>query len=406
MTNPIEKFSAVVAGHICLDVIPDLENLPKGEFNALFQPGHLIQIGPTSFSTGGPVSNTGLALHQLGVPTQLIAKVGNDIFGQAVRNILAGYNPRLTNGLVFDSSASSSYSVIISPPQVDRIFLHCSGANDTFTAADVRYGLVAQVGLFHFGYPPIMRHMYQHGGAELADLLRHAKDTGVTTSVDMAFPDPNSESGRADWHVILEAALPYVDIFLPSIEELLFLLRRETYNDLLGRAGSANILPWITPALLADISSELLAMGVKIVVIKLGARGVYLRTASAGKLALMGRAAPYDLGAWSKRELWAPCFSVQVVGTTGSGDATIAGFLSGLLRDQTPEATLTTAVAVGACNVEAADATSGVPTWERLQQRLTAPWERLMAGGPDTSGWHWQNQPGLWLGPHDGSANT
>ncbi len=51
--------------------------------------------------------------------------------------------------------------------------------------------------------------------------------------------------------------------------------------------------------------------------------------------------------------MWAPCFDVEVVGTTGSGDATIAGFLSALLRDASPEEAMTMAVAVGACNVEA-----------------------------------------------------
>ena len=56
---------AVVAGHICLDVIPSLAHLPKGQFESLFHPGHLITAGQIEFSTGGPVANTGLALHRL-----------------------------------------------------------------------------------------------------------------------------------------------------------------------------------------------------------------------------------------------------------------------------------------------------------------------------------------------------
>jgi len=47
----------------------------------------------------------------------------------------------------------------------------------------------------------------------------------------------------------------------------------------------------------------------------------------------IGRARPSDPEAWAGVELWAPCFKVAVAGTTGSGDATIAGFLAGLLRD-------------------------------------------------------------------------
>ena len=48
-----------------------------------FAPGRLLQIGPATFSTGGPVSNTGLALHRLGIATRLMGKVGDDLLGQA-----------------------------------------------------------------------------------------------------------------------------------------------------------------------------------------------------------------------------------------------------------------------------------------------------------------------------------
>ena len=78
----------------------------------------------------------------------------------------------------------------------------------------------------------------------------------------------------------------------------------------------------------------------------------------------MGRAAPADLQAWAGQELWAPCFQVQVAGTTGAGDATLAGFLSALLRDLPPRQAVIAAVAVGACNVEAVDTISGIRPWE------------------------------------------
>ena len=88
--------------------------------------------------------------------------------------------------------------------------------------------------------------------------------------------------------------------------------------------------------------------------------------------ALAGRGAPAQAAGWLGRELWAPCFRVPVVSTVGSGDATIAGFLAALLRGQSPTEAITTAVGVGACNVEAPDATSGVRTWAETQARITA----------------------------------
>ena len=66
----------------------------------------------------------------------------------------------------------------------------------------------------------------------------------------------------------------------------------------------------------------------------------------------------------------APCFQVPVVGTTGAGDCTIAGFLAGLTKGLALEDATTAAVAVGAFNVESADATSGIPAWSAVEARM------------------------------------
>ena len=76
------------------------------------------------------------------------------------------------------------------------------------------------------------------------------------------------------------------------------------------------------------------------------------------------------------------------------------GFLSGLLRGQTPEEAATSAVAVGACNVETADATSGVRPWDATQARIQAGWPRLEAH-VDVPSWSWDAAKGIWHGPHD-----
>jgi sugar/nucleoside kinase (ribokinase family) len=399
-TDPLHPpKSAVVAGHICLDIIPGFETVPDGQFLSLLQPGKMITAGPATLATGGAVSNTGLSLFRLGIPTQLIAKIGNDSFADAVRRIVSSYDPGLTCGMVVDEQIGTSYTVILSPPGLDRMFLHYLGPNQTFSPADIDYHLIEQADLFHFGYPPVMREFYKNEGAGLVDMLRRAKAAGVTTSIDLTFPDPLSESGRLDWRPIFTAALPYTDVFAPSVEELLFLLRRPTFERLAARG---DVLCQVTPDLLADVSDELRSLGAKIIMLKLGDCGAYLRTAGKTALAELGAARPDDLDSWSDREFLAPCFRVNVVGTTGSGDATIAGLLSALLRGLSAEQALTIAVAVGACNVEAADALSGVPTWPVLMQRLQNGWERLSTRIP-TAPWQWQPDPGLWISPRDRS---
>ncbi len=389
---------AIVAGHICLDIFPDLSGSVQDRFEATFKPGRLVIVGAVDYCTGGSVSNTGLALTRLGIRTRLMGKVGDDLFGRAIQDYVKTYGASLADAMLVDPAARSSYTIVISPPGVDRTFLHHPGANDTFSAGDVLYDLIVDSRLFHFGYPPLMRRMYEAGGLQLLQIFRRAKETGVTTSLDMALPDPSSPAGRADWGNILHSVLPYVDLFLPSIEEILFMLRPATYQALCAEAGGLNILSFIRPELLSDLSLELIELGARIVALKLGDRGLYLRTAGLRDLEGLGRARPSDLVAWANKELWAPCFQAKVVGTTGSGDATIAGLLAALLRDLSAEEAVTAAVAVGACNVEAADALSGIRSWDETWQRVRSGWARHDLA-LNTPGWVLDEQRQLWVGP-------
>lgn len=394
------KGSIVVAGHLCLDLIPDLSQISRDQFGVLFKPGHLLTAGPAMFSTGGPVSNTGLALTRLGNSVELMALVGCDPFAEIVRGVVRSFGAHLADRIISDPRSATSYTVIINPPEIDRIFLHCPGANDAFGPENIDLEVVEKAALFHFGYPPLMKRMYENNGAELLQIMKQAKMTGVTTSLDMTLPDPESAAGKADWRHILGEVLPYTDIFLPSIEELLFTLHRPVYQRLTSQANGGSILPLVTAGMLSELSQDLLENGVKLAGIKLGARGMYLRTGSEAQLHKMGRAAPRNHTLWADRELWAPCFKVKVVGTTGAGDAAIAGFLSSILRDLTPENTLKMAVAVGACNVEAPDALGGLRSWEETRQRVEAGWQQQELS-VDAPGWSYDAQAGLWYGAAD-----
>jgi sugar/nucleoside kinase (ribokinase family) len=386
----------VVAGHICLDIIPTFGGGAQSLADILV-PGKLVNVGAAVMATGGLVSNTGLALHRLGAPTRLMGKVGDDVIGHAIIEIVRGYGPELAKGMLVTKESPSSYTVVISPPGVDRIFLHCPGANDTFGAADVPYDDLRGAKLFHFGYPPLMKRMFADGGRELVALLRGVKERGVTTSLDMAKPDPASEAGKAPWRDILARALPFVDVFLPSVDEILFMLDRKRFDEMGPELQSR-----LDGALLRDLSDQLLAMGVAVVGLKLGAEGLYLRTTSdAARLERLEGCGLSDPKAWRNRELLAPCFEVEVEGTTGSGDCTIAGFLAGLSQGQGPEAAVTSAVAVGACNVEKADATSGIRSWSEVQARIRSGWSRRPMGVA-LDGWQWEAESAVWRGPSDG----
>jgi len=384
----------VVAGHICLDMIPTFKG-GASSLADLLVPGKLVNVGPLTTATGGPVSNVGLALHRLGFSVSLMGKVGDDVVGGAILDLMRGLDPGLVEGMIVTRESASSYSVVLNPPGVDRIFLHCPGANDTFGADDVDYGKLESARLFHFGYPPLMRRMYADGGEQLASLLKRVKDRGLTTSLDMARPDPASAAGRADWRAILARALPHVDVFLPSFDETLFMLDRSRFDELERLSADGDLNSLADGDLLSRLAADLIGMGAAIVGLKLGTQGLYLKTTTdAHRLAAAGPCLP-EIGAWAARELLAPCFEVDVVGTTGSGDSTIAGFLGGLLLGLEPEQVMTAAVAVGACNVEKADATSGIPHWSAVQKRLEAGWERR-AVSCRLDGWTWGDGAGVW----------
>jgi sugar/nucleoside kinase (ribokinase family) len=394
---PQDAPDVVVAGHICLDIIPDAGGIRLASAGEFFRPGTLRTVGPAAISTGGPVSNTGLGLVKLGVATALMGKVGCDPLGELVRRLLAE-RWGIHEGLITDPGATTSYTVAICPPGFDRMFLHCTGANDTFTADDIDYDLVARARLFHLGYPPVLRRLYEDEAAGLIDVFRRVKALGVTTSLDMSLPDPATPGAAVDWQAVLARLIPHVDFFLPSAEEAMFMLDRDRY----GAGGHAGLLDRLTGDDVHDLTQRVLDMGGKVVGVKSGHRGMALRTAGADSLAGLGRARPGDAGDWATRELWAPAFQIDTPPTaTGSGDSAIAGFLAAYLRGYGAEKALRCANAAGAYNVMAPDALSGLRPWEELVAAVEAGWatQPLAVEG---EGWS-AGADGLWRGPAERS---
>ena len=367
-------YPVIVGGHICLDIIPSVQGN-----NFSMVPGKLVAVGPAVIAAGGAVANSGIALHRLGIPVHLMGKIGDDILGEAILEIIRKEGNALADGMIVAEGESTSYSIVLSPPNIDRMFLHCTGANDTFNSSDVAIDTIKDAGLFHFGYPPLMLQMYLDEGAETLKMMRKVKNSGLTTSLDLAKPDPDAAAGRLNWRKILASVLPYVDLFHPSIEELLFMLRRQHYEAMLQEFGSERLIEHVEVELLEDLSTELLNMGAAIVILKLGEHGLFMRTSNnAARLADMGRYSPANQARWLDRELYTPCFKVNVTGTTGAGDCTIAGFLAGFVQGLDPEDALIGAIGIGACNVEQQDATSGILPWNSVIRRIADGWDQYL----------------------------
>ena len=239
-----ESRCIVVCGHLCVDFIPGFPATGSGQ--EWFRPGRLSTVGAPVIATGGAVSNVGLSLHRLGLPVRLVAKIGNDPLGRIIAERVTSFGPGLAEGLITVNGEVTSYTVVLNPPGVDRIFLHCPGANDTFTDEDVPDSVLENASLFHFGYPPLMKQIWSDGGVRLERLFSRARDMGVMTSLDMSLPDPASPSGQIDWAQFLARVLPRVDLFVPSVEELLFMTDKEGFRRLSGNGGGDAVIRAIT----------------------------------------------------------------------------------------------------------------------------------------------------------------
>ena len=360
----------ISAGHICLDVTPVFQaGTSVRDIGQLLVPGKLIQMEGASVHTGGSVANTGLALKILGNDVTLLGKVGNDAFGGLVQNILAEYD---AGGLIVDENGSTSYSVVLAVPGMDRIFLHNPGANDTFTADDISEEALLDAVLFHFGYPTLMRNMYEDDGKGLVELFRRVKDHGIATSLDLAAVDADSPAGKVDWPAFLVNVLPLVDFFVPSFEELCFMLDRPLYEARTAQGGDVTTQPGILED--ADkLAAKCLEMGCGAVLVKCGLSGMTYRTGGRERLSGVGSRLSLDIDSWAAKSGVQPCFRADVVkSASGAGDVSIAAWLTALMRGDTPEVCTRLAAAEGAASVTSYDALSGILPLEELSKRIDA----------------------------------
>lgn len=367
-------YRAMVAGHICLDITPIFTNEHKKELHKILEPGKLIAMEAADIHTGGAVANTGLAMKLLGADVKLVGKIGEDAFGEIIRNILSKYDA--DGNMTRSNNISTSYSVVLAPPGTDRIFLHHSGANDTFIAEDILDESLEDIDLFHFGYPSIMKSMYENNGVQLVRLFKRMKEHGIVTSLDLSAVDPNSEAGKADWHAILTAVLPYVDIFVPSVEELGYMLDRQRYEEWIKRADGGDVTDVL------DIEQDVrplldscAKLGAKVVLVKCGAPGICYYTAPESELLPIINKFDLTMAEWANQIGFEASYKPdRVLSGTGAGDTSIAAFLTAILKGYGFKKAIEMATATGACCVSAYDALSGLLSFEELEEKILNGW--------------------------------
>ena len=208
--------------------------------------------------------------------------------------------------------------------------------------------------------------------------MKKAKKAGAATSLDLASVDPCSDAGKADWRNILKRVIPYVDFFVPSVEELCFMLDRERFEKWQERAAGRDITE------ILDIEKDVkplaemcMEMGARVLLIKCGAPGMYYRTAGREALSGVSGRVELDLDGWAGQEGFERSYVPEkVLSGTGAGDTSIAAFLTAMLKGYPLRRALQLSAATGASCVAAYDALSGLKPFDELERKIDAGWQK------------------------------
>ncbi len=271
----------VVVGQWMTDVVAALPGpLREGTDTA----AHVAVMG------GGAAANTAAWLAHDGRPTTLVARIGDDMLGRAGRAELEAGGVRCA--LAVDPLRPSGTCIVLVGPDGERTMVPDAGANEGLRPGDLPDDVFQRGRHLHLsGYTLLV------DGSRMAGLaaLDHARLRGMTTSVDVASVGPLADAGAARFLSWVTG----VDVLLANESEAALLagLPQPRHDGDLDTARAA-----------ADAGAAVLTATAGTAVVKLGPHGSLARS-SEGATA------------------WADAEAVDVVDTTGAGDAFAAGFL-------------------------------------------------------------------------------
>jgi len=279
---------------------------------------NLALLDEIRLTVAGTSGGTAVDLAKLGADTWSIAALGKDELGNFVVSTLQRYGIH-TDGVVRKDGVQTSATMLPIRPNGERPALHVIGANGELTFEDVNLGIISRAKYLHIGGTPLLRKL---DGAPMAKVFRHAREHGVVTTYDLlAMPRPDLLQN-------VEACLPYVDYFMPGLEEAMMMTglsdRREVIRYFLDR-------------------------GAKHTVFKMGGQGSSIAWLENGQL----------------KELRIPTFKVPVVDSTGCGDAYCAGFIVGLSKGWDLEQAARLGSASGALVIQGLGSDAGIVDLDR-----------------------------------------
>lgn len=265
-------------------------------------------------TVAGTAAGTAVDLAKLGADVIAMAAVGNDAPGNFIKVTMDSYGID-TSCLVYKNGVQTSCTMLPIRPNGDRPALHVPGTNGEFTLDDINWDVLAEADYLHFGGTCLMAKM---DGAPTVEVLKFAKEHGVTTTWDILAID------RPDLADLIIPALPYVDYFMPGLEEAAMITGLEDRQEII---------------------QYFLDRGAKHTVFKMGAEG----SSIAGQ---------------NMDEIRIPALKANVVDSTGCGDSYCAGFIVGLSKGWDLEKAGRLGAACGALVVSGLGSDAGIVNLE------------------------------------------
>ena len=264
------------------------------------------------FSAGGSAANFAVWAARLGAEVGLISRVGQDIVGRALLMDLRDEGVQLG---VATGTEATGFTMLVTEPGDRRSMLAARGATAALSVDDLDWGMLDRADLLH-----VTAYSFFEQGPRKAALaaMKRVKDRGGLLSLDPSAHGFLQRTGARAFFALSTG----VDLFFPNLEE--------------GRTLTGERDPERVVRRLLEIFP--------VAALKLGPQGAF-----AGR----GGEIVHHAG-----------FPVEVMDTTGAGDAFAAAFIVSWLKDHDLAAALAAGnrVAAGVVQAAGARATAAPPS--------------------------------------------
>jgi sugar/nucleoside kinase (ribokinase family) len=301
-----------VIGLYILDVLGrPVTAIPEG--------GGVEFIEEIRLTVAGTAGGTVVDAAKLGLDCLAVGAVGDDEKADWVMLTLQkhGIDTALMQRI---AGVQTSATMLNVRPNGERPALHARGASDHFDVLPETYDRVFDSRVIHLGGTGLLARL---DGPRSVEILREAKARGRVTTWDLV-------GARAETAELVLPLLPHIDYFMPSIEEAAIMCGRTDPED---------------------VARFYLDRGVTACILTMGGDGAYYAHADGARLR-------------------APAFDIDIVDTTGCGDAFDAGFITALVREMDVETGLRFAQAAAGLVAGGLGSDAGIVSFEQTEAAM------------------------------------